>query len=231
MQHTGPIRDPRGKSLSNSRGMCRSTPGAVNPFLFCTSKIASHLFTPQQLKGASFQGFTRFPGLTPFVSADAQSGGRGRYPCSKANLRQFPIRSCNSSVFKCLRKSPLNNPRDLNCLCKLEGEGSTPCSKAKSVALSGFALPGRISSFEFRVSSFDCFSPATLSASRGPRELNTAAPFQAEFRVSNFEFRHLTVSHQSLFATSHRRVAHETWHTLRSSIGTGRQLVSRGLDT
>jgi|SRR5208282_3219294 len=201
MQHTGPIRDPRGQSLSNSRGMCRSTPGAVNPFLFCTSKIASHLFIPQQLKGASFQGFTRFLGLTPFVSADAQSGGR--YPCPKANVLRFPALPCNSPaskrlckstlgpqrqmygfpsphipfIFNCLCKSPLNNPRVLNRLCKLEGEGSTPCSKAKSVALPGFALPGRISSFEFRVSPFDCLSPVT-AVWRAKRGILFARPYQ-----------------------------------------------------
>src|SRR5208282_6003719 len=71
MEYSGPIRAACGESLSNFCSMCRSTLGAVNVFSFCRSKITSHLFIPQQLKIACFQGFARLRGLTSFASAVA----------------------------------------------------------------------------------------------------------------------------------------------------------------
>src|SRR5208283_3935839 len=82
------IRAACSESPSNSCVMHRSTLRAVTPFSFCTSKITSDLFIPQQLKLACFQGFTRFPSLTAFVSADAKMPG-GDTPVQKQMYGPF----------------------------------------------------------------------------------------------------------------------------------------------
>jgi hypothetical protein len=70
-------------------GMCRCGLLFGNSFAFCTCKNASHLHIPQQLKAPCFQRFSRFPGLTPVVSALVQMQG-GRYPCLKAKSGLLP---------------------------------------------------------------------------------------------------------------------------------------------
>ncbi len=124
-------------------------------------------------------------------------GQSSRNSFQSIQLHAFDAPSCKSPIIAYLRNTPSRNSLVIIYLCNLGGRGwshivylrrrafcvpdglagapAMAMFASKRTALSGIALPCRISSFEFRVSLFAPFPPVTSRAQRAPGSERPAA--------------------------------------------------------